>query len=205
MNDIVPLNTILSEIATIEQDMVTDRRAYFRDEEKQARYRSLVARKAQYSAAQPTVLSEGIHVYSAQEFAREHGTTEGYNGYLRTVREASDVLFGIPAGEQSAFVRSFENLPDSVVLVALGELNSAKFNAGYSDSEDVDSFARLPEGAILVREWGADAQRKHATVKARLIRACEAMEDDEDVGIFLDWHEGLSTGAKIALYRKLVA
>ncbi|MCF8708354.1 hypothetical protein [Rhizorhapis sp. SPR117] len=54
-------------------------------------------------------------------------------------------------------------------------------------------------------EWGQDARRLHAVVKARLLRVVDALDTEGDIDAFLDWHERLSTGAKIALYRKLAA
>lgn len=75
----------------------------------------------------------------------------------------------------------------------------------WSDDDDVAYFAGLPEGAVLVAEWGQDARRLHAVVKARLLRVVDALDTEGDIDAFLDWHERLSTGAKIALYRKLAA
>jgi hypothetical protein len=200
--DLSHLPSILSEAAAIESEMGTQ--AYWNDEAKRARYRELQTLKGEVTApAGDDDGGEVLEVFGVSEYAAEHGTTAGYNTYLAATRGAADLLLGMGASDRAAITSSFERLSDNVAGACLQELMSSRPPVDWSDDGDVAYFAGLPEGAFLVAEWGQDARHLHAVVRARLLRVVDALDTEGDVNAFLDWHESLSTGAKIALYRKL--
>ena len=202
MNELVSID---SEIAQIEGLMRTDRTAYNRDEGAQARYRELLARRhGGHSLAEPDSDGEGlVRLYSQKEYADEHGTTEGFADYVRLVRRAADFVGAVPAGEREAFRESIESWPQDLADAAFAEIMRQPFGAGLSDPETMALFAELPEGRIAMREWGAEAPRYHATLRARMDRIMDAV-DDWHVRIFRNWHDNLSPKAKVAVYRMLL-
>jgi hypothetical protein len=201
------LPTILTEIDEIEHVMRTDRALYNRDEGLQARYRGLLA---QTTGSAPTVLSDGdsaplLPIASRAEYAAEHGTTEGYDFYLKMHRTATDWVFALPAPEQRAFVAKFEALPDDVAEVALEEMLDHPPHVPSSSARAIEAFRALPEGAVLAREWGAAVGLNLARVRARLFRVQERLDSERSVWAFRGWLDGLSTDCAVALYRRLAA
>lgn len=198
------LPTILSEIASIEGEMTT--RAYWRDEEKQARYRDLVTQRE--AAAGPVAGGEEagprIAMASVGEYIAEHGSADGFAVYTKLTREAADVAVAMPAADYAAFEASFEALPDDITNAALAELLTTKPLAEIVPEASARSFARTPAGAILAHEWGQDFRHNMGIVRARLYRIGDRMEES-NVGRFLDWLENLSPPAAVAVYRKLAA
>lgn len=203
MRDLSHLPSILSESAAIESEMGTQ--AYWNDEAKQARYRELQTQKNEVTASSDDDGGEVLEVFGPSAYAKEHGSTAGYNSYLDLTRAAADVLLGMGASDRAAITSSFESLSDDVTAACLQEIMAGRPAVDWSDDDDVAFFAGLPEGAILVPEWGQDARRMHAVVVARLFRVVNTLDTERDINAFLDWHESLSTGAKVALYRKLAA
>jgi len=198
------LPTILSEISAIQGEMTT--RAYWRDEEKQARYRELVTQRE--SASGPAAGGEEagprIALASVGEYVAEHGSADGFAVYSKLTREASDIAVRMPASDYAAFESSFEALPDEITNAALAELLTTKPLAEHVPEASARSFARTPEGAILAREWGQDFRHNMGLVRARLYRIMDRFEESHDAR-FLGWLESLSTPAAIAIYRKLAA
>lgn len=203
--ELVPLEAVQTELAAIEHDIRFDRHAYNRDTEKQQRYRSLLDRKrAVAMASGPTLLQPPVPIFNRTEYAAEGGVPGGYDEYLKLSRIASDVALAVPEEERPAFTASFEALPDEITSAALLELSSRKPSVALSSDTDVANFAKLPEGAVLVREWGHDVHRHHAAVRQRLWRVVARL-GDAHAARFLDWHAALPSGTKVAIYRKLAA
>lgn len=204
-NDLVPLPTLLGELDDIRAEMGTP--AYWKDETKQARYRELVARRDAAVSSEPEETSGTsiLPIASPREFEAETGTAQGYSFYLDTMRAAADVVFAIPAGDQAVFIADFEALPDEITTAALEEFMRHRPAVDWCSEEAVANFKKLAEGAVLVREWGHEARRNMAVVRERLWRVAHALGDEHLAHRFLDWHAELSTAAKVALYRKLVA
>jgi hypothetical protein len=204
-NDLVPTILVDQEIAAIESEMGNRGSDYWRSPAKQARVLSLYAQR---NAATPSGYSDPtvlLPIASEAEFHAEAGPDASYSFYLDMMRYAADVVLKIPDGEQASFVASFEALPDDVAAVALDELMASKPPVDWVSEQAVHAFSQLPEGASLVHLWGHDARKNMAVVRERIWRVYENVPTDSDATRFLDWHERLSTGAKIALYRKLAA
>lgn len=199
------LPTILSEIDSIQEVMRTDRTAYNRNEPMQARYRSLLTQKAGGSSIIEESSEPLLPTASVAEFAAVHGSTAGYDGYLKVMRTAADWVLALPAGEQRSFVATFERLPDDVAAAAIREVLS-QYRPAVNPSSDtaLAAFAEMPEGAVLMREWGGLAARNLALVRERLFRVVEAISE-QSIPAFMDWLSGLSTDCAIAIYRKLAA
>lgn len=202
MNDLVAVDT---EIAQIQELMRTDRAAYFRDESKQSRYRDLlVQRQGGLSQAEPDSGGEGlVQIFSQKQYEAQHGTLAGFGEYLKRVSRAADFVFAVPASEREEFKESIENLPDEIAEACFDEMMRPTLNAGLSDPETMSLFAALPEGQIAMREWGHLAARNHATLRARMGRVMDVLEDWQ-VGGFKAWHDDLSPEAKMAVYRILL-
>lgn len=202
MNDLVAVDT---EIAQIRELMRTDRDAYFRDEVKQSRYRDLlVQRQGGPSHAEPDSGGEGlVQLFNQKQYAAEHGTVAGFDEYVKRVRRAADFVFAVPPSERAEFKQSIENLPDGIAEACFDEMMRPTLNAGLSDPETMSLFAALPEGRIAMREWGHQAARNHATLRARFGRVMSVLEDWQR-GRFEAWHEDLSPEAKVAVYRMLL-
>lgn len=198
------LPTILSEISAIQGEMTT--RAYWRDEEKQARYRELVTQReaAAGSAAGGEEAGPRIALASVGEYVAEHGSADGFAVYTKLTREASDIAVRMPASDYAAFESSFEALPDDITNAALAELLTTKPLAEHVPEASARSFARTPAGAILAQEWGQDFRHNMGLVRARLYRIMERFEEAHDAR-FLGWLESLSPPAAVAVYRKLAA
>lgn len=199
------LPAILGEIDDIAAVMRDTPQAYFRNEPMQARYRSLLAQKT----GAPSIIEETseplLPIASVQQFAAEHGTSAGYDTYLKAMRLAADWVFALPAGEQRGFIASFERLPDEVAFAAIQEVMSAyKPHVQPSPDRALANFAEMPEGAVLVREWGGLAARNLALVRERLFRIEDRLSE-RAIEMFEAWLNGLSTDCAIALYRKLAA
>ena len=201
MNDLVAVDT---EIAQIQELMRTDRSAYFRDEGKQARYRDLIVqRDGRKTQTEPESNNAVIPIASPKQFAAEHGNLSGYDQYVSLSRRAADFAFAVPAGERKKFIDSIENLPDEVAQACFAEIMRQRYHAGLSDSDTLAAFAQLPEGRIAMREWGAEAARNHASVRARMFRVIDSL-DGWHVDSFIAWHEDLSPEAKVAVYQMLL-
>ncbi|MBB4633769.1 hypothetical protein [Sphingosinicella soli] len=198
------LPTILSEINAIQGEMTT--RAYWRDEEKQARYRDLVTQRQ--AVAGPVAGGEEtgprIAIASVSEYVSEHGTADGYSTYMNLARSAADVAINMPAADYAQFERSFEALPDDITAAALAELLTSKPSAEDVPETSARSFARTPAGAILAHEWGQNFRHNMGLVRARLYRIMDRFDESNDAR-FLGWLESLSTPAAVAIYRKLAA
>jgi hypothetical protein len=201
----LPAVTILQEIDEIETLMRTDRALYNRDEGLQQRYRGLLAQKA---GSAPTVLSGGdtaplMPIASLAEYKSVHGVSTGYDQYVKLVRLATDWVFALPANEQREFIADFEALPDDVTDALLEEIVAHPPHVPPSSSKAVLEFSKLPEGAVLAREWGSLVGVNLAIVRARLFRVAENIPE-RSLPAFMDWLNGLSTDCAIAIYRKLV-
>ncbi|API58745.1 hypothetical protein BSL82_04965 [Tardibacter chloracetimidivorans] len=203
-NDLQPIQTILGEIAQIEGEMGTQ--AYWKDEGKQARYRSLVSQKQSLGSVSGTILSDAapVPIVSMKEFMAAGNDPAHYNYYFKMSAAAADVMMHLDRDEQLAFERSFEALPDEVAEAALLELMSAKPSVPWVSDEAAANFAKLPEGAILCHEWGHDARRNIAVARARLNRLRDRLDEHDDAS-FMAWFENLSDAAMCAILRKLVA
>lgn len=202
----VALPTIISEITAIETDMRTNRPAYNRDTEKQARLRHLYDRRAAVQA--PTVLDEDSQGMEAlmpvlrSDFYKQCPDGD-YALYAKYLRHCGDVMLPIPSGERRSFVARFESLPDGVVQAMMTELaNTATVVHGRCTEKQVRDATRINGGSVI-HEWGQEAPEKMARVRARLERMLMTMETDRDVSSFMDWLAGLSDGAARAVYRKL--
>lgn len=205
MNNL-PAATILREMDEIQAVMRTDREAYNRSPDMQARYRSLAAQKAGSSG---TVLDSSdtaplLPIASRSEYSAAVGTLEGYDQYLKRIRMASDWVFALPANERRSFVAKFEALPDDVAFAALEEMGRPAPHLPPSSARAVEEFRKLPEGALLAHEWGDLCGVNLAQVRARLFRAIDHMEE-RSIPSFVDWLEGLSTECAVAIYRRLAA
>lgn len=202
MTDNLP--AVLTELASIEATMRNTPQAYFRNEPMQARYRGLLEQREGSSSnlVEDEDESPLIPIASPAAFAAETGATGGYDSYLKLSRTAADWVFALPAPERRAFVASFEALPDDVAHAALAEIMAHRPMAGFSSESAVAAFAEMPEGMILSREWGGLTARNLATVRERLFRVIDRL-DDRAADIFAGWLDALSTGCAIALYRKL--
>lgn len=201
MNELVAVDT---ELAQIEDLMRTDRAAYFRDEGKQSRYRDLlVQREGRNSQPEPESNQVLIPIASTNQFVAEHGSLQGYDQYVNLSRRAADFALAVPAGERAEFIGSVECLPDEVAQACFAEIMRPKPWAGLTGEVEMAMFADLPEGKLAIREWGAQAARNHATVRARVQRVREELEPWDD-GSFCDWHDSLSPVTKVAVYRMLL-
>lgn len=199
------LPTIVAEMSALEAQMGDRGSEYWRSPEKQERYRQLIERRQNLaSQAGPTILSEDpLKVPSAAEFYA--AAPEGdYGAFTSVMRHISDIAFWLPSGELPALVRSFESLPDTITSAMVDELLQYRPQVEPCSAEGVAEFAKLPVGAVLVREWGSEAGRNLAIVRERLFRVVDELKD-EDVDRFCDWIEGLSEGAAVAIYRKLAS
>jgi hypothetical protein len=205
----VELPAILAEMTAIQDTMGTA--AYVRNEGVQARYRQLVNRKNSFTESSiltgdsEALLPIASHAQFAAEMKRQGVEGADYGKYVSVMRNVADILMSVPAQDQPQLVRAFEALPDDVAGAAVAELLAHKPVVDWCSDEQVSMFAEMPEGALLVREWGNDARYNMAVVRARLFRVAEALDDEGDVEDFLIWHDDLSFGSKIALYRKLAA
>lgn len=197
------LPTILTEIDEIETVMRTDRALYNRSEPMQARYRGLLEQKAGASILDEDSTSGPLlPIASMQEFAAATGSSSGYSDYVRLSRTTADWIFAMPPSDQADFVARFEALPDEVTDAALAEMVATRPMATSSSGQAVAAFAELPEGAVLIREWGEASGRNLAMVRARLFRIDDQLDDGASRS-FRSWLDGLSTNSAIALYRKL--
>jgi hypothetical protein len=197
--------TILgAEIAAIESEMGNRQSDYWRSPVKQERIRTLYALRAGSVAegySDPTIL---LPIDSEAEF-HAYAPDGDYGAYLNFMRVAADVVLAVPDGEQAAFIASVEALPAYVAAAAIDELLDLKPAVEWSSEQAIGAFSEMPEGAVLVREWGHDARRNLSIVRERLFRVIDRLESDSDIHRFAGWLDGLTTGSAVALYRKLAA
>ena len=199
--------TILAEMASIERQMRDAPSTYFHNEPMQARYRDLLDQRdgpADAEDADDDPFARGeLAPVSLKVFAAAEGA-EGYDGYVRAVGFAADVVMAVPSSERRSFVDGFERLPDAVVGALVSELTNPT-GTGYAPCSDAEvrAFSQEPGGSI-VREWGGEAQRAMGRVRGRIDRAMGLM-NERGMDRFLDWLMDLSDAQAKAVYRKLAA
>jgi hypothetical protein len=202
MTDNLP--AVMAEIGAIQQTMRTEPASYFKNEPLQARYRMLLARKGGYGSS---ILGEEpaaplVPMISRKDFAAQTGSLAHYGEYMKLVRTAADWVFALPAAERTGFVASLEALPQQVQLAAISEITERAPIVDPSSPTALANFARMPEGAVLMREWGERSGHNLALVQERLFRVIDRLEE-RYISTFVQWLDGLSTDCAIALYRKL--
>jgi|EndMetStandDraft_9_1072997.scaffolds.fasta_scaffold20003_3 hypothetical protein len=164
---------IEAELAKIAKLRREDRRAYDKDEALQARERELLAARE-----------------DAKELARQ---TEQAEQVVQTV------LSAVPDAEafETGFTSMFTSLSAEDQQTIRHELQAPPPDPGRpANDADVRRFASTAEGAECVKEWGRDAPRKVAVVRARV----DQMVKSEAVGI---WFDGLPADQAKAVLKAL--
>lgn len=182
--------------------------AYFRDEEKQAHYRDLVAARDSMGSEGALTVDDGkslLPIPSYTEWVKETGSGAGYDDLLKGFRTAADYLFAVPAAEQKALIAGIEALPQELGEAMIAEILSPMPSVAPSGDTAVANFKERDDGAILSREWGPYTARNLARVRQRLFRVIDRLEHESSVAPFIQWLDGLSTPVAVALYRKLAA
>jgi hypothetical protein len=137
------------------QTMRTEPVSYFKNEPLQARYRMLLAQRGGYGSS---ILEEPakplVPLISRKEFVAQTGSERHYGEYMKLVRTAADWVFALPDAERSGFVASLEALPQPVQLAAIAEIIERVPIVEPSSPTALANFAKMPEGAVLMREGG---------------------------------------------------
>lgn len=200
------LPAVMAELGAIQHTMRTEPASYFRNEPLQARYRHLLAVKGGLGSS--ILVDESpkplVPIASKKDFAAQTGSTAHYDDYLKLARTVTDWVFALPAGERAGFVASMEALPESVQAAAIIEITQRAPIVEPSGAKALANFAKMAEGAVLMREWGEKSGYNLALVRERLFRVIDRLEE-RYVTMFVRWLDGLSTDCAIALYRKLAA
>jgi hypothetical protein len=153
-----------AEVAKIAKIMREDRREY--ELNHSARYRELLA---------------------ARDAASERA--EQMKQVQTTVQA---VLEAVPDAEafEASFETVFNDLPEHSQIAIRQELALPPDSAARPASDgDIERFATTEEGAQLVKEWGRDAGRRLATVRARIDR----MLLSGGMEAAVDWFDGLTS------------
>lgn len=194
------------EMAEIERIMRTDRKRYDRDPEMQARYRELLGGDAPDPEPEPDEHRPGdlVPLKPLSEWSREGWDVAHYDTYRRLVGAANDVLNG--AGDDAAAIStSFSSLPEAIRNTAFAELvNRTPIASEPLPEDEMQRMAENPENAAMIREWGDDAPRKFGTIRQRLYRVVDRL-DESDAAAFSDWFGQLPPRAAVALMRRLAA
>jgi hypothetical protein len=197
------LPTILNEIDSIQDTMRSNPQAYFKNEPMQARYRQLVEQKGGSSSSSLEESSEPlVPVLRQSEYQAQGGPPEYYGEYLKLTRQLADWAMAMPAADQRSFVDSFNCLPLKVQLAAVQEIRSPTPLVEPRSDKALAAFGEVPEGAVLMREWGHLSGRNLARVRERLFRVIDRLPENLAAS-FLKWVDGLSTNCAIALWRRL--
>lgn len=155
------------ELAAIQKTMRENRRAYDRDPKMQARLLELLEARD-----------------NAKEIAQQAEQTQTT---VQAILDAAPDASAFEVGFESVF----EDLPEPAQLAIRHELTLAPDTPSRAASEaDLMRFATTEEGAQLVKEWGRDAGKKFATVRARLDRMILRGGDMEAA---VDWFEQLTS------------
>ena len=203
MNEIVPIEQVETEIAAIEREMGT--KAYWGDDAKQARYRSLLDRRQTRNDILMDADDEPVMpIVSEKEFLAEHGSLAAYPAYLKAAYTAADVLTQLGGDDLASINASFEALPDDVAEACIAELASKAPPRATILNHDLDKFGTTPVGMALLREWGRDAHDRLGTLRARMERALSSL-DERGAALLLDWFDELTDEAAKAVFRRMSA
>ncbi len=180
------------ELKAIEAKRQADRAAYFRDERLQARERELIsaldeALKARAEELQVPVAELGL----PKKLLENWEETGGVEHNLEAAREAGQAaLDDLDEAEQAELSASVDALPTAVQVDLYGflSIDAGKWRAARA--EEVQRFAKMPEGADLISEWGNKAAQKIGNVQAR-ISMIEERLSAEDRAKAQDWLHGL--------------
>ncbi|WP_374138699.1 MULTISPECIES: hypothetical protein [unclassified Sphingomonas] len=203
----VNLPTIISEITEIEDVMRNDRRSYNRDEEKQVRLRELYGQRESAKVIAADAEATGMEILAPLSIAkfRERNPDGDYPTYTAALREAGDVMLGVPANERKSFAGAIDRLPLPLSGAMISVLLDRRHFVGEHCSPDtVAFFKRNAPGGGIVHEWGHMAGQKMGTARAKLYAVVDAI-DEPLVPVFLRWLENLTDGQATAVYRKLAA
>lgn len=98
----------------------------------------------------------------------ERWNRAGLDGMVRRVQDAARQILA-PIPDSRDLVDSFEAMPADIRHAIMSELANGprSFVPPVSDA-GVKNFRRIPEQAQLVQEWGFNAPRKIASIRARL-------------------------------------
>ena len=212
MGDLVPvadmaLPEVHAELTDLRGLMGDRSSVYWKDPAMQTRARQLYEARDGSSAPaddedQDFIVAE-MRPVGLQEFNRANPDID-FAEYLGVLRNATDVVQGVPETEQADLIASFNGLPDGVIAAIAGELTSTRGTGfAYASAEQVSKFA-TEQGGHVLREWGDDCAVTMARVMARLNRCMNDMSESEEAS-FVAWHESLTGGQRAAIYRKLAA
>jgi hypothetical protein len=164
---------IEAELAKIAKLRREDRRAYDKDEALQARERELLAARE-----------------DAKELARQTEQADQVVQAVLAFVHDSDAF-------ETGFTSMFASLPAHDQQIIRHELQSPPPDPARPASDaDVQRFASTAEGLECVREWGRDAARKVAVVRARV----DQMVKSDTIG---KWFDGLPAADAKAVLKAL--
>ena len=183
------LTTILSgELATIDEEMRSDIKAYHRNPEKRARHLHLLEQVE--AAKSPSLPSAGWHGDDAAAVKRAQGKGAAVVAVLDT----------LPGGARGQFVGAFEGLASSIQGAIFGELS--RFKEGYVEratETELDAFRYAnPHFGGLVKAWGGRASERVGALADRFQRVERALSDT-DRAQFKAWWRRVPVSEKSAI------
>jgi hypothetical protein len=113
------------------------------------------------------------------------------------------ILKAVPELDRQAFATSFQQLGGDIPLAVVSELSWGIPRVAPASREQVSLFASTPEGAQVIKEWGARAPQNVAIIAERYLRALSVLPEDEADDL-AEWFERLPPSHAAAIYRSMV-
>lgn len=113
------------------------------------------------------------------------------------VKEAGNNL------HQRAFMERFvQSVPPAVEVALMDEFASGAPWAPPASHGEIDLFASMPAGKIMVQLWGAEAAERVGILRKRAARLVDSLTEDEEADLWA-WFDGLDTHVITKIYRKM--